>query len=117
MNTKKNKPALIFGKNLARLRNGRHLTQPELAEQIGMTRQMISYLEVKAKNPTMDHIIRIANFFCVPVDELLYDEESKLKKAGPKSILEKQVEQLQKLSKTKQKLVSDMIEALIVKNK
>ena len=85
------------------------MTQPELAELVGMTRQMISYLEIRAENPTMEQIKKFADFFCVSADEFIYENTGK----EPRSNLERQIEKLKKLPKAQRKLVSDMIEAAV----
>ena len=113
MSRKKQKKASIFGENIAKLRTGRHLTQEELSEQIGISRDMISYLENRAENPTMEQILKFAKFYNVSADELLYEESEGTNKQGPKSTLQRQFEQLQKLPKSKQKIVSDMIEGVV----
>ena len=113
MKTSKENKGSIFGKNIAGLRKGKHLTQDELAEQMGVTREIISYLEIRAENPTMEQILKFADFFSVSADELLYEESEGINKQGPKSTLQRQFEQLQKLPKSKQKIVSDMIEGVV----
>ena len=42
-----------------RLRRGMSMTQ--VAEQSGLSRQMISYIEQGMRNPTLDTLLRIAN--------------------------------------------------------
>lgn len=103
----------LFGRKLRLLRQGRHLTQEKLAEEVGMTRQMIAYLEARSPNPTAEVIRKFADFFNVSADELLYEESEGANKQGPKSTLQRQFEQLQKLPKSKQKIVSDMIEGVV----
>ena len=113
MSRKKHKKASVFGENIARLRTGMHLTQDELSEKMGITRDMISYLENRAENPTMEQILKFAEFYNVSADELLYEESEGAKKQGPKSTLQRQFEQLQELPKSKQKIVSDMIAGVV----
>jgi len=109
MSTKTNKITTVFGRRLAALRKEKHLTQPELADRVGMTRQMISYLEIRAENPTMEQIKKFADFFSVSADEFIYENIGR----EPRSNLERQIEKLKKLPKAQRKLVSDMIEAAV----
>lgn len=111
---KKNFP--IFGRRLTVLRKGRHLTQPELAEKVGMTREMISYLETRARNPTMEQIRKFAEFFDVSADELIFERRLKRGRRGPKSRLEMQFERLLGLPEAKKKVVGDMLDGLLGKN-
>ena len=102
----------IFASQIAKLRKEKHLIQEELAEQIGMKRGVIAYYEASAKNPTIDTVKKFADFFNVSVADLI-EEPEKTNKQGPKSTLQRQFEQLQKLPKSKQKIVSEMIEGVV----
>lgn len=113
MNSKNNRYGSVFGRNLAALRKEHHLTQPELAERLGMTRQMISYLEIRAENPTMEQIRKFADFFGVSADKLIYEDREQNNHPGQKSRFEKQIENLKKLPKAQRKLVCDMIDAAV----
>lgn len=103
---------MVFGKKLAELRKGRHMTQQELGDALGMTRHLIAYYE-KATNPTAEVICTFAEFFGVSVDELLYDRANG-SHPGPAGRLEQQFEELRQLPKSKQKTVSDMLEGMLV---
>ena len=116
MNTKKDKYKTIFGRKLAELRKEKHLTQPELAEKVGMTRQMISYLEIRAENPTIEQIRKFAEFFGVSADEFIFDDFSSNKHPGKKSRFEKQIKALRNLPQAQKKLVCDMIDAALKTN-
>ena len=102
-----------FCRKITELRNKSHLTQPELAAAIGCTREMIAYYESRSPNPTLDVIKLFADYFEVSTDELIYENEVKRNKIGAKPKLEKQFEQLIKLSKSKQKTISDMLDGAL----
>ena len=113
MNTKRhNKNREIFAKRLKILRKSNHLTQAELSEKIGIGRGVIAYYESCAKNPTIDTLQKFADFFGVPVSNLL-EEPEKTGHRGPISQLEKQLEQIKKLPTTKQKMISHMLEGAL----
>ena len=116
MKTKDPKKIPLFGRRLIKLRKGRHLTQAELANEIGISRQMISYFESRAMNPTVEVLRKLADYFGVPADYFLYDEKNSLERPGPKSILRRQLEQVEKFPHSKQKFVSDMLEGIINNN-
>ena len=113
MSRKKRNNVPVFGKKLTDLRKGLHLTQSDLAEKVGITKEMINYLENRAQNPTLDQIRKFADFFNVPADELIYGDSDKRRKPGPNSNLEKQIAHLQKLPKSTQKIVSNMIDGIL----
>ena len=100
----------LFSKKLIALRKQRHLLQEELAENIGFSRQMISYFETKASNPTIDVVKKFADYFEVSADEFIYEEASKIKKPGPKSTIEGKLEAIRKLPKKEQQAINTVLE-------
>ena len=47
------------------------MTQKELADKLNVTQGTISMIENEDRNPSVDLLIRMANVFGVPVDELI----------------------------------------------
>lgn len=60
-----------FQTRLKELRREYHITQPELAEKIGVSKGMISFWENGQCEPTSNNIIKLAEFFSVSTDYLL----------------------------------------------
>ena len=112
-NRKTNNLVQIFGKRLAELRKGKQLSQHEFAEQIGMSRSMVSFYEAKAKNPSIDVLEKLADFFEVSPTFFIADET---KKSRPNGRLDEQVERIKKLSPHKQRMVLNTIEAMLNSN-
>ena len=52
-----------IGKNIRDLRQQKHLTQEELAEQLFVTRQTVSNSENGRTRPEVDQILRLAEIF------------------------------------------------------
>jgi len=46
------------------------MTQQQLATEVGVSRQMISYIEKGSKNPTIILALKIAKFFNHSVEEI-----------------------------------------------
>lgn len=111
------KPAPPFGERLAALRKERGWTQPQLAERLGTTVTMVTYLERRAKNPTVKTMEQIARIFGVPITELLglAKIQKSARKPGPPSRLEELTGQLSKLPRSKQKIVVQMLEGFLQK--
>jgi len=63
--------ARIFGKNMQTKRKSANMTQLELAEKIGLTRQAISKYETGESFPDISIVIRIAEIFDTSIDELV----------------------------------------------
>jgi len=78
---------------------------------------MVTYLERRAKNPTVKTMEQIARIFGVPIGELLglAKMQNGTRKPGPRSRLEELTEQLSKLPRSKQKVVVEMLEGFLQK--
>ena len=64
-----------FGKNLAKLRKTRQLTQMELAELLEIQPRLIGRWEQGKGKPQFDYIIKLANVLEVSLDQLLLGVE------------------------------------------
>lgn len=60
-----------FAENLKRLRKEANLTKQDIAIKIGVHTRMIEYYEAGQKVPRLPKLIELADFFQVPMDELL----------------------------------------------
>lgn len=60
-----------FGKRLKELRLQAGLTQKQLADQIGVTKSVVSYYELQERYPSPDVLIKLAGIFHVTSDYLL----------------------------------------------
>jgi putative transcriptional regulator len=65
--------------NIRRLRfEAKEMTQAELAEKVGVTRQTLNAIEAAKYSPTLELAFRIAKVFGVPLDEVFqYGGEAK----------------------------------------
>lgn len=64
-----------LGEKLFKLRKEKGLSQENLAEQIGTTRQAISKWENNQGFPEVEKLLQLSNIFEVPVDYLLKDDK------------------------------------------
>ncbi|MFA5561221.1 MAG: helix-turn-helix transcriptional regulator [Eubacteriales bacterium] len=60
-----------FGSNLARLRKMRHLSQEELAEKLGVSRQTIYTWESEISSPNIENLRALSTYFGCSVDDLV----------------------------------------------
>jgi transcriptional regulator with XRE-family HTH domain len=74
----------IVAENLTALRKSRHLTQQELAEQIGYSDKSLSKWELAKAVPTVDILKRFADFYGVTVDSLITENGVEAKAVSPK---------------------------------
>ena len=61
----------IFGENLKTLRLCENLSQTKLGEELGVCNQTVSFWELGKREPDLDMLLKIAEFFEVSTDYLL----------------------------------------------
>lgn len=66
----------MFAEKIRLLRSERHLTQADVAEQVGLSARGYQDLELGA-NPRYDALLRIADFYGVSVDWLMGRTENR----------------------------------------
>lgn len=107
------KPAPPFGQKLVALRKERALTQPQLADILSVSLEMVDYYERRAKNPSADTIQKVADALHVDPAYFLDGKKRVKRKPGPASALEERIERLRKLPRSKQEVVLSMLDGLL----
>lgn len=64
-----------IGRNIAKLRISRGLSQGDLGKEIGLTPSAISNIENAVSYPSIDTLIRFAKFFSVTIEYLLSNKD------------------------------------------
>ena len=67
---------MSLGNNIHRLRTKLNMSQGDLAEALGVSRQSISKWETDGAVPELDKLIKLSNIFGVTLDELVHGEEA-----------------------------------------
>ena len=83
----------MLGDRIRELRNSRSLSQVELAKQLHVSKQTISNWENNNVPPSIDTLIRIANFFDVSTDYLL--EFNNARKLNVEGLSDSQIAHIQ----------------------
>ncbi len=65
---------MTIGQKIIQLRNAADISQEQLAEMLGVSRQSISKWEMDQALPQIDKVIQLAEIFSVSTDELLLDK-------------------------------------------
>lgn len=99
-----------LGDKIKKLREGKNISQKELAGELGVTDAMISMYENDKKNPSLDVITKIAIYFNVSTDYLL-GTETMSDNELPKNI-RAVARDLLDLPEENRKLAIDMIKSL-----
>ena len=66
-----------FGTRLKELRQHAGLTQKQLSEQIGVTKSVISFYELRERAPSPEILIKLASVFHISSDYLLGIEKNR----------------------------------------
>ena len=69
-----------FSENLKKIRKDNNLSQEQLADEIGVSRQAISKWESSVAYPEMDKIITLCDRFNLNIDDLLHKDIREIKK-------------------------------------
>ena len=65
---------MTLGQNIHRLRVGQNMSQGDLADKLGVSRQSISKWETDSAVPELEKLVRLSNIFGVTLDELVHGE-------------------------------------------
>lgn len=68
---------MVFAERLKELRTEAHMTQVELAKQLGIGQSSYADWERGKKNPTQENLMKIAQFFDISLDYLVGNIDEK----------------------------------------
>ena len=74
---------MSLGTNICRLRTANNLSQGELAEALGVSRQSVSKWETDASVPELDKLVKLASLFGVTLDQLVTGETPPIPEPSP----------------------------------
>ena len=89
---------MTLGEKIYRLRTDRNMTQEQLAEKLGVTRQSISKWEGDLVKPEIEKLKAMAKLFEVSLDDLISDEAAD-NKVKEKTVTESSLDKKAKLNK------------------
>lgn len=101
-----------LGARIAQARKAQNLTQHQLCDQLGIAQQTLANYEGGQLRLPASMLTVLAEIFGMSPDELLGYESPKGKR-GPSSRLQRQIERISKLPKSKQHVVMEMLDAFI----
>lgn len=101
-----------LGSRIANARKARHFTQQQVADQLGIAQQTVAHYEAGRMRVPAFMLAPLAQMFGLTVDELL-GQEMKPGKRGPTPKLQKQIERIGQLSRGKQQLLIEMLDAVL----
>jgi transcriptional regulator with XRE-family HTH domain len=101
-----------LGSRIATLRKERGLTQTHLGEMIGVSQQQVVSFEKGRRKVPASTLPKLSKALAVSVEALL-GIESEPGKRGPAPKLLRQLEELQRLPRSKQRFVSEMLDTIL----
>ena len=75
---------MTIGQKILQLRNDANISQEQLAETLGVSRQSVSKWEMDQALPQIDKVLQLAQLFSISTDELLQDKIEINKSQKPK---------------------------------
>lgn len=108
---------MSFGKNLARSRREKGLTQEGLVKKSGVAISQIRRYEADKSSPTLEVITRLAKALGVSIDELVFDKATGIaaSRIMDRELLE-QFEMVCSLEEEEREAVKKILEGIIVKH-
>jgi transcriptional regulator with XRE-family HTH domain len=107
-----------LGYKIKQLRNEKNLSLEKLAESLNIAKSILWKYEKDQAMPSAEIIKRIASFFNVSTDYLLFDESEKenITKISDKNLL-RQFEEVDRMSEEDKEYIIKTIDLVINKNK
>ena len=102
-----------LGRRLVELRTKAELSQVQLAQAVGLPQRTIANYETIANYIPSSVLPSLADALGVSIEEIIGLPAPKGGKRGPKSRLEKQFEELQRLPKSEQELAAQVLSRLL----
>jgi transcriptional regulator with XRE-family HTH domain len=100
-----------LGKRVAQLRKQNHITQVQMAHDLGVSQQQIASYEAGRVKIPVSALPKLASILATPLDEIVGLE--KPTRRGPASKLQQQLDLIALLPRSKQKFIIEMLEAFI----
>jgi transcriptional regulator with XRE-family HTH domain len=102
-----------LGTRIAERRKAQELTQAQLGELVGVTQQQIASFEIGRRRIPVSTLPLLAEALDVSIEALIGGTPKVTHKRGPAPKLQQQLEQLSRLPKPQQRLVSQLIDSVL----
>ena len=103
-----------FGSRIVARRKELEMTQTDLGKRINVTQQVIASYETASRQIPACRVPELAGALDMPLEELMGIKGAG-EKRGPKSKLEKQLEEVRQLPKNEQQFVSQFLDKMLVR--
>lgn len=103
-----------LGLRIAELRRERTLTQMQLAEALGVSQQTVTSFEKGRRRVPVSLLPELGHILDIAIEDLIGAAHGKApQRRGPPSKIHRQLEEIRRLPRAKQKFVSEMLDAVL----
>ena len=104
-----------LGRRSTALRKDAGMTQTQVAQALNVSQQAVQAWEAGRRRIQISILPAVARLLAVSLEDLLGEEPEKIaRKRGPAPKWQQLIEEIDSLPKAKQKMISEMLQALIV---
>ncbi|EFB3351509.1 MULTISPECIES: helix-turn-helix domain-containing protein [Escherichia] len=104
-----------LGRRITALRKDAGMTQTQVAQALNVSQQAVQAWEAGRRRIQISILPAVARLLAVSLEDLLGEEPEKIaRKRGPAPKWQQLIEEIDSLPKAKQKMISEMLQALIV---
>ncbi|EAY4651119.1 helix-turn-helix transcriptional regulator [Salmonella enterica] len=104
-----------LGRRITALRKEAGMTQTQVAQALNVSQQAVQAWEAGRRRIQISILPAVARLLSVSLEDLLGEEPEKIaRKRGPAPKWQQLIEEIDSLPKAKQKMISEMLSALII---
>ena len=103
----------ILGERIAQARQAAGLSQKQLAERLGVSQQMVGYLEVRPVAIRPELLTKLSAALGLPVEELLGAADQKRQPTGPTGRVRRVFEEVSRLPRKRQQRIVGVVEDML----
>lgn len=104
-----------LGRRITALRKDAGMTQTQVAQALNVSQQAVQAWEAGQRRIQISILPAVARLLAVSLEDLLGEEPEKIaRKRGPAPKWQQLIEEIDSLPKAKQKMISEMLSALII---
>ncbi|HEA8340807.1 TPA: helix-turn-helix transcriptional regulator [Escherichia coli] len=104
-----------LGRRITALRKDAGMTQTQVAQALNVSQQAVQAWEAGRRRIQISILPAVVRLLAVSLEDLLGEEPEKIaRKRGPAPKWQQLIEEIDSLPKAKQKMISEMLSALIV---
>ena len=118
MNTRDEEFFKELGERIANARKANGLTQQQLAEALGIAQQTLAHYEGGRSRLPISMLPALSQLLTLSFDELMGQTVNRRGgKRGPMSRLQQQIAEIERLPKTKQQFISQMLDTVLAQGR